>query len=650
MVKNLYIKKKKDLLDPEEVLLDGWVKEAEENQLGSLEWPISPLLIKSIFIFSLFLFAIVFFRAFYVQVVKGEDFQKRAENNKTRCYTINAPRGIIYDRFGIPLVLNSSSFSLVMIPVDLPKSSKEKEEILNKIISIFNLDKEELNSLLNDPLRIGSFDPILIKTNLSLEEVRRFETSVNVGLGFNIISDYSRYYPYGDSFVHVLGYIGKISSQEISQYKDYPLTAMIGKDGLEAYYERDLQGKPGKRIIEVDAALNIKNNLGAVEPEKGQDIVTTLDKDLQEVFYNSLKERMEQMNSKGAAGIALNPKTGEILSLFSLPSFDPNLFTSGFPKDKINQYLNDESHPLFNRATNGVYPVGSLIKPLIALAALEEKVIDPNYKILAEKEIVIENPYHPGESYIFKEWQNHGWVDMRKALAVSSNIYFWTIGGGYDGIAGLGLERIKKYWLKFGFDKAFGIDLPTEGKAILPDAEWLKKNRPDDPYWRLGDTYNIAVGEGGFSLTPLKMVGYISSIANNGILMKPHLVREIKDINGNPKTFVLPEKIVDVGVSLENLGIVQEGMREVVKSGTGIYLNDLPIEVAAKSGSPKIFSLSNKERYHAILGVYAPYEDPEIAILILMEDPDPGASATLPVAHKILNWYYENRIKPVNKN
>ena len=151
-------------------------------------------------------------------------------------------------------------------------------------------------------------------------------------------------------------------------------------------------------------------------------------------------------------------------------------------------------------------------------------------------------------------------------------------------------------------------------------------------------------------MTPLKMIGYISSIANNGILMKPHLVREIKDINGNPKTFVLPEKIVDVGVSLENLGIVQEGMREVVKSGTGIYLNDLPIEVAAKSGSPKIFSLSNKERYHAILGVYAPYEDPEIAILILMEDPDPGASATLPVAHKILNWYYENRIKPVNKN
>jgi len=631
-MKNFYIKREKHFLDPEEVLLDRKAEEARGKNLERLEFPISPFLIKAVFGICLILFSIIFLRVFYLQINQGENYKQRAENNRTNYYIISAPRGIIYDRYGEPLVFNSPSFSLVMVPLNLPKKEQDRTELIEKIVNIFNIEKTEIDALLKDSKMIYSFQQILIKSNLDIEEVRRFETIIKSNSGFSVISDYSRYYPFKDAFAHVLGYIGKIPPEDIYKYKDYPLASMVGKDGLEAYYERTLQGKPGKKIIEVDANFNIQKDLGSIEPQKGEDIMTTIDKDLQIVFYDSLKERIETLGAKGAAGIILDTKTGEILSLVSVPSFDPNVFTKGSPRELINQYLENSSFPLFNRAISGLYPPGSLIKLLMALAALQENIIDPNYEMFTDGKIVITSPYDPTQKYVFNDWKNNGWVDMRRAIAVSCNVYFWAIGGGWEDISGLGLAKIKKYWLAFNFDKKLGIDLFGEAQSVLPDIQWLKDNRPDDPSWKLGDTYNISIGEGGLALTPLQMAAYISTIANNGILMQPHLVNGTKNF-----------EIKRLNVSQENLKIVQEGMKEVINSGTATSLKYLPFEVAGKSGSPKFIS-GGKEKYHAIFGAYAPYEDPQITVLVLIESPPSDVVATLPIIEDVLQWYWDNRI------
>ena len=631
-MKNLYIKREKNLLDPEEVLLDRKAKEAREKDLERLEFPISSFLIKTVFGICLALFLIIFLRSFYLQAIEGGNYKKRAENNRTHYYIISAPRGIIYDRYNEPLVFNSPSFSLVMIPLNLPKDENERIDIIERVIDILDIEKEEIDILLKDYKTVYSFQPILIKSNLEIEEVRRFETAIESNSGFSVISDYSRHYPFDDAFAHVLGYIGRISSQDIFKYKDYPLTSMVGKDGLEAYYEKTLQGKPGKKIIEVDAAFNIQKDLGSIEPKKGEDLITTIDKDLQIAFYNSLKERTETLGVTGAAGIILNPKTGEILSLVSLPSFDPNVFTKGSPGELINEYLQSSSLPLFNRAISGLYHPGSVIKPLMALAALEENIIDPNLEIFTDGKIVITSPYDPQQKYVFNDWRNHGWVDMRRAIAVSCNVYFWAIGGGWEDISGLGLAKIKKYWLAFGLDKKLGIDLFGEAQSVLPDTKWLKEHRSYDPTWKLGDTYNISIGEGGLLLTPLQMAAYISTIANDGILMQPHLVKQAENI-----------EIIKLNVSEENLKIVQEGMREVINSGTAMTLKYLSFQIAGKSGSPKFIS-GGKEKYNALFGAYAPYEDPKIVVFVLIEDPPSDIVVTLPIIEDVLQWYWDNRI------
>jgi len=629
--KNL-IKRDGHLLDPEEILLDKRAEEMGENQLAKLEWPLASIFVKGLFVFCLILIAVIFSRIFYLQIVKGSYYKDLADSNKTRHYVINAPRGIIYDRYGEPLVLNSPSFSLTMVPLDLPRDSNERKELIDQVVSIFNLNKADVENILQENGRLSSIEPILLKPKLEVDEIRKFEANIESNKGFVVIADTSRYYPYKETMAQVVGYVGKIFSDDKAIYKDYPLTSMVGKDGLESYYESTLQGKWGRRLVEVDAYGRLKQDLGTISPQQGDDLITTIDKDLQIKFYESLEKQLKNLGVSSGAGIALNPKTGEVLAMVNLPSFDPNVLVKGSPSDLINQYLTSKHYPLFNRVISGLYSPGSLIKPLVALAALEEKIINPLKKIYDEGQIVITSPYNPKEKYIFNDWQPHGWVDMRKALAVSCNVYFWTVGGGYKDITGLGLEKIKKYWNLFGLGRKQGIDLDDESVGALPDEEWLKKVRPNDSLWKLGDTYNISIGEGGLTLTPLQMADYISTIANNGILMKPHLKKDIS-----------PTPLLNLNVSLENLKIVQEGMRQVVTEGTATSLNDLPMEAAGKSGSPKFISLG-KEKYHALFGVYAPYSDPQIVILVLIEQPPQGSIATLPIVREVLDWYYQNRI------
>ena len=639
-----FIKRKENLLDPEEVLLDKKAKEsAEKEKLDSLQWPLSKTLMKIIFWLAVILSIVVFLRCFYLTILKGADFEVRALNNKNRYFYIEAPRGIIYDRNKNPLVVNSPSYSLMMIPMDLPTDSEELKNIVEIISQIFGIKTEEMQKLLDYVQKynlIYSFEPILVKTDVKIDQIRSFESKIGDEKGFVILPAYEREYPYGEVFSHVLGYVGKISSDELEKYKDYPLSSVVGKTGLESFYEETLKGIPGRKNIEIDATLNVKKSLDEIAPQAGSNIITTLDKDLQEFFYKTLKKSVEDYSAKGAAGIILNPKNGEILSLVSLDSFDPNVMVKGKDTDLINEYLFSKRYVLFNRVVSGIYQPGSLIKPLMALAALEENIIDPDKKIYDEGQIVITSPYNPEEKYIYRDWEQHGWVDMKKAISRSCNVYFWTIGGGYQDINGLGWEKIKKYWLKFGFGEKTGLDLEGEAQDILPDPEYLKQVRPNDPTWRLGDTYNVSIGEGGLSLTPLKMSTYISLIANNGILFQPHLVKAVETQDNFQEIQLVISRKLDV--SQENLKIVQEGMREVVLSGTATSLRSALLEIAGKSGSPK-YGSGSEERYNAIFGAYAPYEDPEIVILIVVENPTSNTGSTLPVIKDVINWYATNR-------
>lgn len=644
-MRNYYLDRKENLLDPEEVLLDKKAQQTEgDYPLESLAWPLKKRALLIVFWLAIIFGFLIFIRSFYLMILKGADYEIRAFKNKTREILIEAPRGIIYDRNKNPLTINIPSYSLMIIPIDLNKEDKNFKDLLLKISKIFNYDLKELEDIIELIYKKKlnySLDPILLKSDLSIEEIRLFETEVGENKGFAIFPTYKREYPYKEIFAHVVGYVGKITSEELEKYKDYPLSLKVGKIGLESYYQDILMGVPGKRVVELDASLKIKKVIQEIEPSSGSHLITTLDKDLQEVFYNALKKSITTYSAKGAAGIILNPKNGEVLSLVSLESFDPNVLTEGKNKSLINQYLTSPLAPLFNRVVSGIYQPGSLIKPLLALAALEEGIIDPNKNIYDEGEITITNPYNPEVKYIFRDWKNHGWVNMKKAIAESCNFYFWIIGGGYKEIQGLGWEKIHQYFKKFGLGETTGIDLPSEAQGILPTPEYLKKVRPNDPVWRLGDTYNISIGTGGLNLTPLQMSAYISIIANNGVLMKPHLLRAIEKSNGEVIP-ILPEEKNRLLVFSDHLKIVQEGMREVILSGTATPLKYTLLEVAGKSGSPK-YGQGVTERYNAVFGAYAPFENPEIVILIVIENPTSNTGSTLPVIEEVVNWYALNR-------
>ncbi|MCX6737761.1 MAG: penicillin-binding transpeptidase domain-containing protein, partial [Candidatus Parcubacteria bacterium] len=358
----------------------------------------------------------------------------------------------------------------------------------------------------------------------------------------------------------------------------------------------------------------------------------------------ALKEATDNLGIKKGVGIAINPSNGEVLAMVSLPSFDGNIFNQSGNSSAINKIFQDPNHPLFNRAISGLYSPGSTIKPLMAMAVLGEKIIAPEDNIIDKGRIVIPNPYDSTKESVFRDWKadGHGLVNLRKALAVSCNTYFYTVGGGYGSVIGLGKDRIKQYWQLFGLDKLTGIDLPGEGSGVLADEALLQKSRPDDPHWHLGDTYNISIGQGDLQITPLELLSYISAIAENGNFWKPHLVKQIKDGESLIKNQEA-QLVTKLNLPASYFQIVQEGMRQAVTAadGSAVSLNNLGVTLAGKTGTPQIAS-GNK--INAIFTAYAPYENPQIAILVLLEEPKEGSAVAIPVVGKVLDWWNQNRL------
>ena len=631
MFKNSYLKKNKSEIEPEEILLD-------RKLAMKLETPLKNNGFLIIFTVSILILGLFWSRAFWLQIKNGDYYASRSNKNSIRFYHSRPPRGIIYDVNHQAITANSPDFSLLIIPADLPKSVDELNKWIGQLAKIIKKDDSEIENFIKN-LNKNSTEPALFKSNLDREILMSLETRSTVLPAIFINKETRRDYNDGGYFSHVIGYVGRVSSGDLNNDSYYGVLDFIGKDGLEAQYEKELRGLPGKIAVSVNSENAILKTLIAKEAMPGNNLELSIDGDLQKLLTNAINDKMIQTNSTAAAAVVLNVKSGEIIALVSLPSFDFNSQTYG-------EIIKDKNKPLFNRAISGFYPAGSTIKPFVASAALAENIIDPNSKIDDTLGYIkIENQYDPDIVYTYRDWKAHGFVDMRRAIAVSANVYFYVIGGGYKNIKGLGIDRIKKYLNIFGFGSNLGIDLPGESSGLIPDPSWKKSVKNEG--WFTGDTYNVSIGQGDTIITPLQLASAIGAIANGGTLWRPKLVLKITDNSNNIIREFKPEPIKTNIVDESKLKVVREGLRGAVTEGSAYLLNDLPIKVAGKTGTAQVTNTFRKT--NAWFTGFAPYDNPEIALAIIVEGAGEGSTAAVPVAKEVFYWYYNKNYDKLNK-
>lgn len=628
----------KEEIEPEEILLDEMAQKEEDLTEKRFEIPLrNKSLYLFCFLFSTMILSLIF-KTVQLQILEGKAFFELSQRNYQRVYFERSERGVIYDRNQNQLVFNELSFDLVCEKSDLPFKKEEKEQVFKEVAYILKKNEDELKN----EIETSEQTKILVAENLDREILILLEEKIEKLNGFRIEKNARRFYPEGSFFSHLIGFVGRMEKDELANFANYSATDYIGKMGVEKSYESTLKGKSGKILVKKDVFLKEISKKEVSFPENGKSLILFMDSDLQKVLSQSLEESIKKTGSKGGAAIALDPKTGGVLSLVSSPGFDNNLFSKKLSEKGWEEIINHPRNPLWNRIIAGTYPTGSTIKPLVALAALEEGIISPYTTIDCQGQISVRNPWFPDNPWIFRDWKIHGLTDMRKAIAESCNVYFYTIGGGYYNIEGLGPERIKKYLELFGWGHLTGIDLPNEKEGLVPDKEWKKEyfQNENEQIWLPGDTYNLSIGQGYLSVTPLEVVSAFSAIANGGKLLKPQVVKQI--VEGSKDSFrvlkdfepiVLREDFLNPG----NLKVVREGMREAVTHGSAGMLNDLPVKSAAKTGTAQT---GRKDYYHNWITVFAPYEDPEIVLTIVIEDVYEEQVAALPVAKAVLNWYF----------
>ena len=638
MLRNL-LRKNHVEIEPEEILLD---KEAA----AKLEIPIERTGIFTIFIITIMILTLFLARAFWLQIWQGAYYALKASENSVRFYYNQAPRGIVYDRNNKVLTLDVPSLNLLIIPAGLPKKKEDLDNWTQQISKILGKNNAEVADFTKN-LNKNSTEPISLNLNLDQAALIELETHLPNLPGLFISKETKRNYPEGSYFSHLIGHTGKVTVDDLKADSYYSLSDFIGKDGLEAQYEKELRGVPAKIAISVNSDNTVLKTLMAEEAQPGNNLILNIDGDLQKLLTDAIYAKMVQTNAPGAAAVVLDAKSGKILSLVSLPNFDNNIFNNNLRNKTYQELINNKNRPFFNRVISGFYPAGSTIKPFIASAALAENTIDPNYKIDDTLGyITVPNEYNPEITYVFHDWRPQGFVDMRRALAVSANVYFYEIGGGYKNVKGLGIDRIEKYLKLFGFGPPLGIDLPGEAGGLIPNPAWKKAIKHEN--WYTGDTYNVSIGQGDVIITPLQLVSAMAAVANGGTLWQPKIVLKITDSNNKTIEEFKPEIIRTNLVDNGKLEIVREGLRDAVTEGSVYLLKDLPIKVAGKTGTAQVYSNLNKKTNAWFTG-FAPYEDPQIAIAIVIEGAGEGSTAAVPVAKEVFQWYYNQNYDKLNK-
>lgn len=585
------------------------------------------------------LFIVFGARAYDLQVLQGADYRKQAEGNRLHITTVPAPRGTIYDRYGRIIADNVPRLSVAFIPHDLPSDIAERDKVVRELSALVKVDEAELREAW-DTLRAERPDdgaPHLVVPNVPLELGPQLSLRAGSWPGVAIVTAPLRTYPLtvseAPSLSHVLGYVSAVSEEDLADPASrYSSVDVKGKNGLERTLEDTLKGQNGERRVEVNALGEAQQVVSQTTPIAGQSVWLTLDADAQAVAEKALRKGLERAQATRGVVIAIDPNDGGILALVSLPGFDANLFNRGLTVEEYRTLATDPDRPLFNRATQGVYPSGSTIKPVVASAALSEGLITDQTTFLSTGGLRL------GQFY-FPDWKagGHGITDVRKAIAESVNTFFYMIGGGFDTFTGLGIDRLGEYWRRFGLGAPTGIDLPGEADGLVPTPEW--KQRVKGERWYIGDTYHASIGQGDLLVTPLQVANYTAAFANGGTLYQPHLLSESDSAQGRTKaqSTVIRRDMVSPQV----MQIVRAGMRQTVTDGSARSLAALPISVAGKTGTAEV---GGTQRTHAWFIGFAPYEKPNIAVTVLIENGGEGSSYAVPVAGEILKWWAEHRV------
>ncbi len=576
--------------------------------------------------------AIIAFRSALLQLGSVAVLRSRAEGNRVRVLVEYAPRGVIFDRRGTPLVENTPSTDLVAYPVQLPM---DIETIISVLRDIFpHVSASEFRDRLQN-LDRGSAKPVPLLANIPHSELLTVLARGEQLPGVTAESRAVRQYAQAPAFAHVLGYTGRISKEELAARTGYLPTEYVGKSGLERTYERVLRGTHGARQVEVNAAGDVQGDLGTIAARPGGNLRLTLDAELQQVLFDTLTARIRDAGATQGAAVALDPRSGAVRALVSVPSFDANAFSRGLKPEDAKAIFSDPLQPFLDRTIQGQYPPGSTFKLVVAAAALEEGILRKDTTIESTGGIRV-------GQWFFPDWKpgGHGRTDLLKALAESVNTFFYTIGGGVEGREGLGVSRMTAYAERFGLGNATTIDLPEEASGFLPSEAWKKRTK-DEP-WYIGDTYHLAIGQGDLLVTPLQLALVTSTIANGGTLYTPALVEAFVREDGTVIEYRKPVVRAARVVSAATAAAVREGMRASVTNGSSRGLQDAPVAVAGKTGTAQV---GNKDTTHAWFTAFAPYENPELVLTVLVEKGGGGDRVAVPIARDVFRWYFGSKDK-----
>jgi penicillin-binding protein 2 len=585
-------------------------------------------------------FGVLLGRFVWLQVIQHDFYRTRAEDNRIALIPIVPNRGVITDRNGVILARNYSAFTLEITPSQVD-SLETTIDGLAEVIDIQPKDRKRFKRLMDEA---KNFESIPIRTRLSDTEVAAFAAQRYRFPGVEVKARLFRQYPQGTIASHAIGYIGRITErdqkwiEDVEQTANYKGTDHIGKIGLEQHYEFELHGQTGYEEVEIDAGGRALRSLKRIPPVSGNNLQLTLDARLQEITEQAFGDR------KGAL-VAIEPSTGGILALVSNPTFDPNLFVDGITPENWKELNEHPDKPMINRTINGAYPPGSTFKPFMALAALETGKRTPN-------QAIADPGYFNFGNHQFRDDKKggHGSVDMYKSIVHSCDTYYYMLAND------MGIDSIAKFMAGLGFGQKTGIDIGKddsgESKGVLPSPEWKKQRfkKPEQQKWYAGETISIGIGQGYNAYTPIQLAQATATLANNGVMFRPHLVRNIVDAKTGEERPVEPQPIRDLGLKAKNLEVIHRAMVGVTKEGTGTRaFAGAPYTVGGKTGTAQVFSLKGADykagaikkelRDHALFIAYAPVENPVIALAVLVENGGFGAQSAAPIARMVLDYY-----------
>ena len=608
------------------------------SKINPIEAEIYQKRLKTLTLFVLIVVGVLFVRLWFLQIISGAQYRKKSESNRIDLRDILPVRGMVFDRNGELLVDNRASFAVGVIPEDI----KNLDGLIDDISRLIEIDGLSAKKKINEGLRQNPFNSVYIKKGLTRDELARIETNIFHMPGVIIEVKPKRHYIYGPLAAHLIGYLGEIDKEQLNKegYKRNKIGDFVGKFGVEKKWQGYLNGVRGGQQVEVDASGRRLRVLYQKAAEPGFNIYLTIDKDLQMLAEHSLENR-------AGAIVAMNPMTGEVLTMASRPSFNPNDFATVMDEKGWKRLVSNLRFPLQNRVISGQYPPGSLFKIVVAIAGLEEGVIDPDEKIFC------------GGSYSFKgriyrDWkeEGHGYVDLRRALVESCDVYFYKMGQK------IGIDTIARYAKSLGFGSKTNLQLGDEKEGLIPNRAW-KLRRWHVP-WQEGETLSVAVGQSFALVTPIQMVRFVSALFNGGVLFKPQVTKWIEKENKERIFKFKPNSLRRWSIKKENMELIKKTLVGAVNEprGTGARARLDKIRVAGKTGTAQVIALPEerelarekdvpyKFRDHAWFVAVAPAENPAIALAVLIEHSGTGGSVAAPIAKKILECYFET-VRPL---